>query len=76
MTRRRRRIEHSAATHHWCQPRALLVLPARRAFRADMRRDFPQLPAMWLSAGFSGRQGPQDGEPRAVLGVMLGGDDD
>jgi hypothetical protein len=93
----RRRIDHSTATHHWCQPREHLPLVTRRAFRADTRRPFPppstwimgqrwlaagrvlaqmadeaerQLPAMWLAEGFSGRQGPQDGDPRAVLGAM------
>lgn len=34
----RRRVEHSASCHHWCQPRLLLLLPSRRAFRADTRR--------------------------------------
>jgi len=36
----RRRVEHSLACHHWCQPRQPLLLVCRRAFRADTRRGF------------------------------------
>lgn len=40
----RRRVSAILDGHHWPQPRALLPLVERRAFRADTRRGFVPAP--------------------------------
>jgi hypothetical protein len=71
----RRGLPHDG--RHHCQQRALLLLVERRAFRADMRRGYvpydpsPCSLSLWPADGLAGRYGPQDGDPRAALGVNL-----
>ena len=60
----RRRVEHSLACHHWCQPRQPLLLVCRRAFRADTRRGFSQRPEIALGRVAKGRGYPSTPEMR------------
>lgn len=58
----RRRITASLNGHHWPQPRALLPLVERRAFRADTRRGFGFAPSPRWVCTRCGMESFQPGE--------------